>query len=718
MKGNGITNISKKYESPSSRLNNSPLGMTTRSRALTSNIKSKALPSLAKQGKNNYLKKNESISVEVQTNKPDSVSKMAQTDIFFSNTIITNELLGKNWLSDQTLNYYFDLINEKCFKEKACFIMNPIISHAIKNVNDFHHFLDPININTKDVLIVPVNDSCHLYKLGNQGSHWSVLIYTKVTNTFYHIDSLQNYNSQSAKTIANKLTNYLSKDNVIPNIIEVKGQQQINTYDCGIYTILAVDFITFQVMNGIQCFNMAEFETIQITELDLIKKRSILAYLLSNNIIVTDQLFRSVIKDSISKIYKQSISQNNAFDTKDLDQVSNNKNQKNVTQNTNINAYEINNWKTVVKSRKNKTQVPVKGSFTRKANQIMMNQTILSPNKFASLAEDSILTLPTKQKKEEDIICSYKNKKRSNKPRVLMVADSHGRRCQELLKEELQGQYEVAVILKPNANFEHVTKDLKKLTSEFTERDYVVVIGGSNDISNTNKTDTSKLSDLMYKAVKDTITTTNVLLPGILYRFDHPNFNHKIKAINQSWHMKEREILKTTSRMIPMRRTIFSRHDHTRHGLHLSLKGKKKLCSAIAESIKYDFNRKKKNTRLNFNEVEDAETNSELSLEHLGFSEESILDTQEYASIYKSANHNWLSEERLSAGGALGSLMDYPSLPLSAGSISANLPSVCVSEFQGKSDGCGKINEVEVSLEDSLCNNVFLGEILTNINVE
>lgn len=99
---------------------------------------------------------------------------------------------------------------------------------------------------------------------------------------------------------------------------------------------------------------------------------------------------------------------------------------------------------------------------------------ILSPNKFASLDEDSIS--PIKHKEVEDIkseiTCSYKNKNWSNKPKVLMVPDSYGRWCQELLKEELEEQFKVAVIVKPNSNFEHVTKDL------LTETDFWVYMEG------------------------------------------------------------------------------------------------------------------------------------------------------------------------------------------------------------------------------------------------
>src|SRR5436190_6097657 len=149
-------------------------------------------------------------------NKPDLYTKSelvqktdgcVQTDIDFKTILMINELLGKNWLTDEVLNDYFNLLNSKILLEGSCLILNPLIVQAIKCNEDVNIFLDPINIKVRDYLIIPINDSAVSLTVG--GSHWSVLVYQRKLNEFYHYDSLGQYNLSSAKNVANIILKYL-----------------------------------------------------------------------------------------------------------------------------------------------------------------------------------------------------------------------------------------------------------------------------------------------------------------------------------------------------------------------------------------------------------------------------------------------------------------------------------------------------------------------------
>lgn len=65
-----------------------------------------------------------------------------------------------------------------------------------------------------------------------------------------------------------------------------------------------------------------------------------------------------------------------------------------------------------------------------------------------------------------------------SKPKVLVVADAHGRRFVAVSLGSLP-DFDVTVVFKPGAVF---TAGLASLVQDFTEVDFVVVLGGSGDM--------------------------------------------------------------------------------------------------------------------------------------------------------------------------------------------------------------------------------------------
>lgn len=64
-----------------------------------------------------------------------------QTGISSPNISISSEFLGRNWISNETLYKYFEILNRQLLCSADDLILNPIISHAVKNVTYFEHFL-------------------------------------------------------------------------------------------------------------------------------------------------------------------------------------------------------------------------------------------------------------------------------------------------------------------------------------------------------------------------------------------------------------------------------------------------------------------------------------------------------------------------------------------------------------------------------------------------
>jgi len=80
------------------------------------------------------------------------------------------------------------------------------------------------------------NDS----KLSAGGSHWSLLMYNKQTNSFHHYDSCNAYNTSAARSLARNVEPFLHAKGS-PAFVESRCPQQTNSYDCGVYVICVAE---------------------------------------------------------------------------------------------------------------------------------------------------------------------------------------------------------------------------------------------------------------------------------------------------------------------------------------------------------------------------------------------------------------------------------------------------------------------------------------------
>merc|ERR1712179_103858 len=78
-----------------------------------------------------------------------------------------------------------------------------------------------------------------------EGSHWSLLVFARYANTWYHMDSAKSTNTPHAKLIRDRVNGYLvnqgNLENANTNDIGSHCTQQINgyeSYDCGPLMIL------------------------------------------------------------------------------------------------------------------------------------------------------------------------------------------------------------------------------------------------------------------------------------------------------------------------------------------------------------------------------------------------------------------------------------------------------------------------------------------------
>ena len=82
--------------------------------------------------------------------------------------------------------------------------------------------------------VTAVNDN---ESFQSHSSHWSSLLCHIPTGNIWHYDSYKNKNTKSAQNLVEKLTKVFQW-NTVPIIHNIKGPQQTNGYDCGVFTVL------------------------------------------------------------------------------------------------------------------------------------------------------------------------------------------------------------------------------------------------------------------------------------------------------------------------------------------------------------------------------------------------------------------------------------------------------------------------------------------------
>jgi hypothetical protein len=66
--------------------------------------------------------------------------------------------------------------------------------------------------------------------------------------------------------------------------------------------------------------------------------------------------------------------------------------------------------------------------------------------------------------------------------RIVIIGDSHGRECASKISYNLDSDFEVQGIIKPNADLSVITNTVKEDVKLLTKNDVVVVWGGSRDV--------------------------------------------------------------------------------------------------------------------------------------------------------------------------------------------------------------------------------------------
>lgn len=149
-------------------------------------------------------------------------------------------LNGPHWLNDAIIGFYLEYLEKEKYAGTSILLISPAVTQCLKASPAFELpvFLDPLETHKKNFIFMPLNDCEDLRSPG--GTHWSLLVYSKPENTFYHIDSSNDSNDRQARNLASKLSQYLNstKNNFFKLLDSL---QQDNMYDCGIYMLCNIE---------------------------------------------------------------------------------------------------------------------------------------------------------------------------------------------------------------------------------------------------------------------------------------------------------------------------------------------------------------------------------------------------------------------------------------------------------------------------------------------
>lgn len=162
-------------------------------------------------------------------------------------------LLEPNWINDTLIGFYFEYLGKKLESSNNSEILyaSPELTQLLKltDSSQLSIFLDPLDASEKKFIFFPLNNCENRDSAG--GSHWSLLIFSKVENTFFHFDSFGSSNESIARYFARNLDRYLLRKEV-GKFVEISCPQQENCVDCGLFVMCISDVLTEHVLKKSQ----------------------------------------------------------------------------------------------------------------------------------------------------------------------------------------------------------------------------------------------------------------------------------------------------------------------------------------------------------------------------------------------------------------------------------------------------------------------------------
>lgn len=476
-----------------------------------------------------------------------------------------NNSIHDLWLYDEHIEAYYNSLRQSVSQYRNdILLIGPSISEMLghSSTYDILSMLTPLKFNQMSLVFFPIsNNTIKDHKQNTNGSHWSLLIFDKKNNIFKHYDSIKGLNYNHAVLLAKQIN---------PNIeiIEMETLQQTCGFECGIHvivnTVSAINSITERnVTSKVDATNPESINTkdydkniklsrdnIEFSEKSGLKtfRKKFKTKVLTKELVIpvkcTNRFSPLLISDR-EKDYKNLNVPNVSFTEKSL----------NETNNSLIFPEEIE----IVNPNNKRSQ-----NLKHTSKYCKIDNT-----KFELLNDKCTQgnTYESDQKHEPSV--GHK---------INIVADSHGRKLREMIQDDCKN-YNVYSSIKPNVKMLNILKDAEKEVKTMTTDDFIVIIGGTNDI--TNCLNEKYIPNKVEKTIQ-CCSNTNVIVSAIPYRYDLPHLNRKIYYINSYL----QKLCDKYSNTHFLSLDALKRYHYTNHGIHLNSSGKLKMSTTIVTLMK------------------------------------------------------------------------------------------------------------------------------------
>jgi sentrin-specific protease 8 len=137
------------------------------------------------------------------------------------------------WINDTIIEFYFAHLQSMHSKSRIHFML-PGIAYFMSQTDDASDLGLQLD---HDVVLIPVNNN-HGNVVG--GTHWSLLVYVRKEEKFYHCDSNGKMNYQAACRFATSLRQLLPSNG---KVLECNVLRQVNGFDCGVHVMATAEVV-------------------------------------------------------------------------------------------------------------------------------------------------------------------------------------------------------------------------------------------------------------------------------------------------------------------------------------------------------------------------------------------------------------------------------------------------------------------------------------------
>ena len=201
---------------------------------------------------------------------------------------------NEQWVCDEIIALFLAFMREDpTLNDKKVLLVNPATAFLLKEFEDKKSVQDlkvELRINEMEWIFYPINDNLKADKVG--GTHWSLLMFCKRENKYYHYDPIVGKNTEHAKKLVMNIidiSNFGTKG--LPEYKDIICPQQENSFDCGPYIMLYIQ----ELINNI--ITQKEGNRFYINREDATKFRKQLQDIIHYRISKTDIVEIPIIKE-------------------------------------------------------------------------------------------------------------------------------------------------------------------------------------------------------------------------------------------------------------------------------------------------------------------------------------------------------------------------------------------------------------------------------------